>query len=147
MNINIKKLTSLLNDLCTSHTQVNSYYHGDYVEILKSKEITYTTVITTALNAVVNPNDVTVSLQMFVLDKVLKDKANYEEVESNTLAVLGDIVNYIQGNGDEFRYARLSNSPTATKVEERAFDVVDGWQVTLNFKLQKSNGTCFVPIN
>ena len=147
MNVDVKALVGKLETLCANHTQVNSYYHGDFVEILKSKEITYTTVITTSMSAVVNPTDISVTIQMFVLDKVLKDKENYLEVESNTLEILGDLVNFIQSNDDTFRYARLTSPPTATKIEDKAFDVVDGWQTNLNFKLQKSNGTCYVPIN
>lgn len=146
MNVNIKDFVDKMTTLCTSHTQVNSYYHGDLVEILKSKEIVYTTVITTSLSAVVNPTDVTVTMQMMVLDKMLKDDDNYLEVESNTLMVLSDIINYIQGNNDVFKYCRIVGSPTATKIEDKAFDVVDGWQVNFQTKLQKSNGTCFVPI-
>lgn len=146
MNVNIKDFIDKMTALCTSHTQVNSYYHGDLVEILKSKEIVYTTVITTSLSAVVNPTDVTLTMQMMVLDKMLKDDDNYLEVESNTLMVLSDIINYIQGNNDVFKYCRIVGSPTATKIEDKAFDVVDGWQVNFQTKLQKSNGTCFVPI-
>lgn len=147
MNINIKNIVASLEELCANHRQVNSYYHGDFVEVLKEKEIIYTTVITTTISAVINPNDITVTMQMLVLDKILKDKKNYLEVESNTMSILGDLVNFIQSNDDKFRYARLSSQPSATKIEDNAFDVVDGWKCNLNFKLKKSNGICEVPIN
>jgi len=146
MTINIKELITKLNAVCAAHNQINSYYHGDVVEILKSKEIIYTTVITTSVSAVINPTDVTLTLQVMVLDKMLKDKQNYLEVESNTLLVLSDIVNFIQGNNDVFKYARILGSPNATKIEDKAFDVVDGWSVNFQMKLSKPNGTCVGPV-
>lgn len=145
---NIKHLVTNIKGFCVSHKQINSYYHGDVVEVLRGNtEIVYTTMITSVTNAVVNPFDITVTLNIMVLDKILRDRINKLEVESNTLLVLGDFVNYVQSNNDIFRYARIVGSPTAVKIEDKAFDVVDGWQCTAQFKLRKLNGLCEMPLN
>lgn len=143
----LKKAISQLSDLCTNHKQVNSYYHTteDVTETYKQNEIRHTTVISRAVSASINRTDITVTLNIACVDKTLKDDANASEIESNTLQVLGDIINYIRMN-DDWRYASVVGSPTATKMYDRELDVVDGWMAVVQLKLMKDDGYCDAPI-
>lgn len=147
--VSIKQVVNNLRTLCEAHTQVNSYYHvNEIVEGYKSNEIVHTTVLSMAKSAVINPTDITVTFNIACVDKTLKGEANDFEIESNTIQVLGDIVNYITQNQDSdlWRYANVVGNPTAVKLVDRTLDVVDGWMATIQLKLIKDNGICNIPI-
>jgi hypothetical protein len=147
MVTSLKEALLKLEALCTAHKQVNSYYHiNEIIEGYKSNEILHTTVLSRSTSAVFNPTDITVTLQIACVDKTLKGDENAFEIESNTLQVLGDIINYININ-ESWRYAGLVGAPSAIKMVDRTLDVVDGWMATVQIKLMKDNGICDVPIS
>ena len=147
--VNIKRVVTNLRALCAAHTQVNSYVHvNEIVQGYKDAEIRHTTVLSMVKSATINPTDITVTFNIACIDKTLKGDENQFEIESNTLQILGDLVNYITQNQDAdlWRYANIVGSPTAVKLVDRTLDVVDGWMATVQLKMIKDNGTCDVPI-
>ncbi len=136
MDISLKHIILKFKELCTSHPQVNSYYNDFIIDAYKSNKIEHTTVVTNVTNAVVNPTNITITIQLAVLDKVMKGNDNALEVESTTLQILGDIINHISTDAT-WDYARLSGTPTATKLVERTLDVCNGWMTTFQLKLNK----------
>ena len=147
MYTSLKQALYQLEQLCDSHRQINEYIHTeDLVKAYKEKRIEHTTVITVVSSANFEPNFINVTLQLFCLDKTLKGDQNFKDVENNTLAIIGDLINYINQD-DQWRYARIINNPTATKLIERDLDVCSGWSATISLRLVKDNGNCNVPIN
>jgi len=143
----LKGIISQLETLCAAHKQVNSFYEGDsLVEVYKTNKITHTSVIAIPQTATFNPTDITAVISLSCVDKVLKDDLNGPEVYNNTLLILGDLINYINQN-DAWRYARIIGTPTATKINERTLDVVNGWTVSISVRMIKDNGVCNVPIS
>jgi len=146
MYVSLKEAISQLRTLCEAHKQVNSYYHGDnIVTLYKENEIRHTTVLTVSQSATFEPNFINVTVQLACIDKVLKGDENENEIESNTLAIIGDLINYINTN-DSWRYAKVITNPSATKLVDRSQDVASGWMATIQFRLIKDNGVCDLPI-
>lgn len=147
MIVSIKEVIDNLTALCTAHKQINSYYHvsSDLVEAYKENEIVHTTALSMIKTAAINPTDITISLQLAVVDKTLKNDENALEIESNTLQILGDLVNYMDINV-AWQYSSVVSPPSVTKLVDRNLDVVDGWMATIQLKLMKDNGVCDVPI-
>jgi len=147
MYVSLKEALYQLKTLCEAHEQVNSYYHGDsIVELYKSNEITHATILTVAQSATYEPNFINVTIQLACIDKVLKGNENAHEIESNTLAIIGDLINYINID-DAWRYAKVIVTPSATKLVDRTQDVASGWIASIQFRLVKDNGKCDLPID
>lgn len=146
MYVSLKEAIDKLEALCLSHKQVNSYYHGkNLLEMYTDNEIRHTTILTVSRNASFEPNFINVTVELVCVDKILKGEENFKDIESNTLSVIGDLINYINTN-DSWRYAKIVTNPSATKLVDRSKDVADGWTATIVFRLIKDNGVCDLPI-
>jgi hypothetical protein len=147
MYVSLKEALYQLKQLCEAHKQVNSYYHGkNLLELYSSNEIIHTTVLTTVQNATFEPNFINVTIQLVCVDKILKGEENFNDIESNTLSIVGDLINYINTD-TSWRYAKIVTNPTAVKLVDRTKDVADGWSASMTFRLLKDNGTCDLPID
>jgi hypothetical protein len=142
----LKHVVDEFEALCAAIPQVNTYLHGELLDVFSSKGITHTSIITRFDSATVQPGEVTVTIQVACMDKVLSDNSNYRDVENSTLQILAGIENTIRYSTRWNELGRVTTPPTATKVIDRTADILSGWIMTLQLNLNKKNGICDLPI-
>lgn len=144
MTVSLKEVIGKIEAICLAHKQVNDCFYGQIGEVYHAKTIRHTAVIFDAMSAIPNQTDLLVTFTLSVVDKVLKDNANKIDVESETLLILGDIINIIETD-NTWRYCGLVGRPNAVKIVEKQLDVVNGWVATMQLRLMKVNGLTDIP--
>lgn len=146
MTVSLKEVVNKIEEICDNHNQVNDFRYGRLVDVYKKEAIIHTCVIVDTNNAIINPTDISLTLSLTVVDKILKDNINKLDVESETLLILSDIVNEMTTD-NTWRYCGVVTPPTAVKVVETELDVVNGWVTTIQLRLMKVNGIQDIPTN
>ena len=144
MTISLKEVIGKIEEICNVHFQISTFLYGQIGEVYKSNTIEHTAVILDVNSATVNPTDISVTMTVAIVDKVLKDAKNKIDVESETLLILRDIINIMQTD-NTWRYCGVVTPPTAVRVVEKELDVVSGWVATIQLRLMKINGLTDIP--
>jgi hypothetical protein len=144
MTVSLKEVVGKIEDICNGHFQIANFLYGQIGEVYKANTIEHTAVILDVVSAVPNTTDITVTMTLAIVDKILKGSKNKLDVESETLLILGDIINVIETD-NTWRYCGLVGRPRAVRVVEKELDVVSGWVATIQLRLMKVNGLTDIP--
>lgn len=93
-------------------------------------------------------NILTYSFQFIVMDLVSKDESNEEDVLSDMLQVIGDIISNLKNsdfdsNYDDFRHSlRIQNDISCEPFTERFDNEVSGWTATINIDVDFNASAC-----
>jgi len=144
MTVSLKEVIGKIEEICNVHLQIGTFLYGNISDVYKANTIEHTAVILDVNSATVNPTDISVTMTLSVVDKVLKGNENKIDVESETLLILGDLINIMQTD-NTWRYCGVVSPPTAVRVVEKELDVVNGWIATVQLRLMKVNGLTDIP--
>lgn len=159
----INQIVKLFNDLVDDHLQINDFGYGELYDLYTSRNMNYPILWLThnedSYIRLSNKNLVNeMSLSIFIGDQV-NDQSNYEdingldsnngqEIMSDTLEIVKDIINYIN-TSNEFRDLGISlfedddvqMSPSMNELTDK----VNGWLITFTLKVKYIN--CNPPIS
>lgn len=148
MKLSIRQLDKELLELANAHLMINSYHFGNFLERMSESTIQYVTMMCDVNNASINQSYVTLNLEIMILDKITNSKADVLDVESDTLQILNDVYEVISYSDRWQDFGVIQGDFNPQKVVERSEDVVNGWYVTIPFKIKKENrGICDLPLN
>ena len=104
MKVSYNQVIKQLNDFATNHKQVKSFGNGDLWEVVQHDQLTnfnYPLLWVVDQAASMGDGDFTWNFQVIVMDIVRKDESNENEVKSDCVQILIDLVAYFEQLNNE----------------------------------------------
>jgi|TARA_R110000772_G_scaffold95135_1_gene193341 hypothetical protein len=149
-NITLNMLYDMFRSIGNSSLFIQTTTIGDIFEV-DLTETTYPLLHIGTQTAGYTKNELTYSFQFIVMDLVSKDESNEEDVLSDMLQVIGDIISKLKNsdydtNYEEFRHdIRIQDSISCEPFTERFDNEVTGWtanvSITVNFNASACSGS------
>ena len=145
-NVTLENLYKLLKDVAGANLLVSTTTIGDIFEV-DLVETSYPLLHIGTSSASYGLNTLTYSFQLIVMDLVDKDEANEEEVLSETLQIIGDILSAIRyTNATEYtdflHVVRIDDNISCEPFTERFDNEVSGWTATINIEVDFDASAC-----
>lgn len=147
MQITINQLNKQLREIATYHTQIQSYYFGEELDIQEANALKDCTLFATINNGSVNSHFTNVNLVLVVVDKLNTGNANLIDVQSDTLQILNDIYSVLQYSTKWQEWNIVSDTGNIEKIFEGTDSILAGWSMTVNLKIKRSVGVCNTAFN
>ena len=138
------------------HLNIHSVTSGDIWEIDLEKNTLYPLFHINPVNVTVGINTRTFNFQLFVMDLVEPDESNEQEVLSDCLEIMNDIIaiykhgeilySYDAAAGEEQRYF-IDNDFTIEPFTERFDNAVTGWVMSFSITVENELNSCNIPID
>jgi len=138
------------------HLNIHSVTSGDLWEIDLSKMTIFPLFHINTVNVSVGMNTRTFNFQLFVMDLVEPDESNEQEVLSDCLEIMNDIIavykhgeilySYDAAAGEEQRYF-IDNDFTIEPFTERFDNAVTGWVMSFAITVENELNSCNIPID
>lgn len=147
MELTIKQLNEELREIATKHTQIQSYYFGQQLDIQEANKLNNCTLIADINTGNVSSHFVTVNLVLMVVDKISTGKGNLLDVESDTLQIVNDIYSVMQYSNRWQSYNIVDTNASLQKLYEETDSIMGGWAMTINLKVKIDVGICKTAFN
>ena len=138
------------------HLNIHSVTSGDIWEIDLEKNTLFPLFHINPVNVSVGMNTRTFNFQLFVMDLVEPDESNEQEVLSDCLEIMNDIIavykhgeilySYDAAAGEEQRYF-IDNDFTIEPFTERFDNAVTGWVMSFAITVENELNSCNIPID
>jgi hypothetical protein len=142
----LNQVISLFNEIGEKHKQINHFYFGSFLSAMKEENVIYPLLVVDVTSASINENSLNLSLIVSVCDKVDKAHKNMNEVQSDTLEIVNDIVMTLQS--DKWKsFSNLSGTQNAQRFVDRSLDEVTGWTTNINLNISSKKNLCAIPFD
>ncbi len=142
----VNQLRQELEEISTTHLQINSFYWGDFLVAYKQNRLNYPLMGSFYPSASFDRNQSSILLTIYVADKLYKDWSNLNEVESDTLQICRDIFQVIRSSTRWQSFGKVVGAPNITKFVNRGGDEVAGHQMQFTFTMRDRDGVCGLPM-
>jgi hypothetical protein len=144
MKVTLNQLIGKLQTIATNHQQINSFFFGDIADLGTEKPMQYP-----VLFADVAPSNFTykvigLNLQIMVMDIVKKDLSNENDVISDTLQIIEDVIIELRNPSEVFL---IQDSINLTPFSDSQGDEVSGWTANITINIPSTYNSCAVPSN
>jgi len=145
-NVTLNMLYDMFKSVGNNNVFIQTTTIGDIFEI-DLTETTYPLMHVGTQTASYTKNVLTYNFQVIVMDLVSKDESNEEDVLSDMLQVIGDVISQLKNTDfntdydDDFRHAvRIQDSIACEPFTERFDNEVSGWtgNITINVDFNAS---------
>ena len=138
------------------HLNINTVTSGDLWELDLEKNTLFPLFHINPVNVTVGMNTRTFNFQLFVMDLVEPDESNEQEVLSDCLEIMNDIIaiykhgeilyGYDAAAGEEQRYF-IDNDFTIEPFTEEYDNAVTGWVMSFSITVENELNSCNIPID
>ena len=154
MKVSYNQVIKQLNDFATAHKQIQSFGVGQLWEVVQHDQLTnfnYPLMWVLDQAATMGDGDFTWNFQVIVMDIVRKDESNENEVKSDCVQILIDLVAYFEQlnselNNVNWNQVQLVRSGSVEMFTERFEDELSGASVQLGLRFPQNYNYCEVPI-
>ena len=147
-NVTLKMLYKVFEDAFDLEPQLNTITFGDIFEVDLAKSSKYTIMHVSTDTAAYDAGNLTYNFQIIIMDLVNKDENNENDVLSDTLEVVGNIISRVRNSNlttevDDFRNTiRLQDSVSCEPFTERFDNEVTGWAANLSIEVEFNASAC-----
>lgn len=139
----LNQLIQTITDIGKAHKQIKTVFYGDAFEFLsKGTDNVYPAMFFDINSGRISNLTSTIDFTFFFADRVLPDRENEQEVQSDQLSVCYDIVAQLNENDFEFT---LQDSITINFFVENTPDYLAGVNATISIDLPFLKDRCQVP--
>ena len=138
------------------HLNIHTVTSGDLWTLDLEKNTLYPLFHINPVNVTVGMNTRSFNFQLFVMDLVEPDESNEQEVLSDCLEIMNDIIaiykhgeilySYDAAAGEEQRYF-IDNDFTIEPFTERFDNAVTGWVMSFAITVENELNSCNIPID
>ena len=146
-NVTLNMLYDLFRKLGNDSLIIKTTTIGDIFEV-DLVETTYPLLHITTSTANYTPNVLTYNFQFIVMDLVSKDESNEEDVLSDMLQVIGDVISNLKNSDfdtdfEDFRHIiRIQDNIACEPFTERFDNEVTGWTATISISVDFNSSAC-----
>lgn len=139
----LNNIIQTITDIGKAHKQIKTVFYGDAFEFLsKGSDNVYPAMFFDINSGRISNLTSTIDFTFFFADRVLPDRENEQEVQSDQLSVCYDIVAQLNENDFEFT---LQDSITINFFVENTPDYLAGVNATISIDLPFLKDRCQVP--
>jgi hypothetical protein len=144
MKVTLNQLIDKLQLIATNHEQLNSFFFGDIADLGADNPIQYP-----VLYADVSPSNfsykvIGLNIQMMVMDIVKKDLSNENDVLSDCLQIMEDVIIELRNPSEIFL---IQDSISLTPFSDSQGDEVSGWTANITINIPSTYNSCAIPSN
>lgn len=144
MKVSLNQIIQDLQTIVTNHLQLNSFFFGDIADLGTENPEQYP-----LLFADVAPSNFTykvigLNIQLMVMDIVKKDLSNENDVMSDTLRMIEDVIIKLR---DPSNIYLIEDSISLTPFMDSQGDEVAGWTAQITLKIPSTYNECAIPSN
>jgi hypothetical protein len=140
-------LNQILNDLttiCAAHAQIKQFEFGEVYDISASEQQKYPLVWADILPSNIADKALNLNMLIKVMDIQRADQTNERDTLSDTLSIAQDV--YAALNNPIYQdYFTILPIVNLNPIREGLPDLVNGWDMTLNFELAQTKNRCQIP--
>lgn len=146
-NVTLNMLYDLFRKLGNDSLIIKTTTIGDVFEVDLTK-VTYPLMHVSTATANFTPNVLTYNFQFIVMDLVSKDERNEEDVLSDMLQTIGDVISNLKNSDfntdfEEFRHdIRIQDNIACEPFTERFDSEVTGWTATVAISVTFNASAC-----
>ena len=159
--ITYKNIVDDFNTIATNHFLINSFHSGllDEVDINKLNDFDFPILYVEPGNTNIDKGVLTYTFKVFTINLVKEDLSNREEVWSEMLQIMQDVISEFRQNlsvqtandpGKKFSYIPnevVLNLPiNAEPFSVRFSNMLTGWNATFTMQVNNNNSLCDAPI-
>lgn len=145
MKTTLRQLDRALAELTASHSQVNSYFWGDWVDSFEGRNQTFPAIVCNVTDPKFEQQVTSINLNIICTDQVTKGREILAEVESDTLQILRDYYQALKNGKNWNDLFTITGASVPLKFKDSSPDEVAGWMLTLNLNLAEGSRLCDLP--
>jgi hypothetical protein len=147
MKTTLNQALNALQAIASSHLQLKgSFIFCDVADLEAKNELKYPLLWCDVIPAAFGTKTIDLNLQLTCVDMVSKGLENEQDVLSDTLQILSDVVTIIRQDSTYFDMFEINESLTATPIKDHYQDEVAGWVCTISLEIENAYNLCVVPI-
>jgi len=128
---------------CTDHFQINSFYSGKTWNF-QTKTNIYPAVIMLPIPSSIQTGKINLSYNIFITDILNKDRSNLDDLYSDTLLMITDMVSFFRDN-ENLNFSLSEDTVQIEPFEEEFDDILCGWMATITLEIPYTSNTCYIP--
>jgi len=141
--ITLNNVMSALEQIATNHRQINSYGTGDLYDIVTSGDTSYPLMYTIMENSQIGNKAEALTFTILIMDAVKGGRVNEDDVASDTLEIVKDIVAQLQH--PSYTWSFENDLITIEPFTERFTDSVTGYSFRVTLVLPFAYDRCQIP--
>lgn len=139
----LREVETQLQAIATNHRQINSYGSGELYDIVTSGDTNYPLMYTMLENSTIGGRVESLVFTILIMDIVKGGRVNEDEVASDMLEIVKDIIAQLQHPSYEWEFD--SQSVTVEPFTERFTDSVTGYSFKVSLLLPFAYDRCVIP--
>jgi hypothetical protein len=144
MKVTLNQLIGKLQTIATNHQQINSFFFGDIADLGTEKPMQYPVLFADVAPSNFAYKVIGLNLQIMVMDIVKKDLSNENDVISDTLQIIEDVIIELRNPSEVFL---IQDSINLTPFSDSQGDEVSGWTANITINIPSTYNSCAVPSN
>lgn len=147
MKATYNQIITAFESFCAAHKQINTFHSGKTWNFQAETNV-YPAVIMLPQPSSIQNGKIVISFNIFVADILNKDRTNLDEIYSDTLQIMSDIVSYFKDRfGEDGINFFLNNDSVSIEPFEESFDdVLAGWMASIDIEIPFSGSDCTIPM-
>lgn len=147
MKTSLNQALNALQTIANNHLQLKgSFVFCDVADLEAKNELKYPLLWADVIPAQFGTKTIDLNLQLTCVDMVSKGLENEQDVLSDTLQILSDVVTTIRQDPTYFDMFIISESLSATPIKDHYQDEVAGWVCNVTLQIENAYDLCAVPI-
>jgi hypothetical protein len=142
MNISLNQIVKKLETIQQNHLQLKGFKFCDIADLEAESALLYPLLWCDVRPSTFATKVVTLAIQISVLDIVKKDLSNEQDVLSDTLQIISDVVSELRNPTEDFI---INDSVTATPIKDSYQDEVAGWNCLISLDIANPYNRCEIP--
>lgn len=147
MKTSLNQALNALQTIANNHLQLKgSFVFCDVADLEAKNELKYPLLWADVIPAQFGTKTIDLNLQLTCVDMVSKGLENEQDVLSDTLQILSDVVTTIRQDPTYFDMFIISESLSASPIKDHYQDEVAGWVCNVTLQIENAYDLCAVPI-
>ena len=147
MKTSLNQALNALQTIANNHLQLKgSFVFCDVADLEAKNELKYPLLWADVIPAQFGTKTIDLNLQLTCVDMVSKGLENEQDVLSDTLQILSDVVTTIRQDPTYFDMFIISESLSASPIKDHYQDEVAGWVCNITLQIENAYDLCAVPI-
>jgi hypothetical protein len=147
----INNINAIFRSIGANHLQINETSVIKDYDIAASEKVNHVLLAVYPIGAGTPKTDngytsITIEYSLKVVDLIAKDKSNQQEVLSDTLSIIGDVIKLLNQHPDYMELSlNIIDNITFNPLDGVLDTDVTGWETSFTFEQPFSRGYCNVP--
>jgi len=150
--ITLNNINNIFKDIADRHLQIHEFFIGQDYDIAASRKMNHVLLAINPTSAILSKTDNgyttnTIEYTLKVIDLVSKDLSNQQEVFSDTLSIIKDVVIMLNQHPDYYEMNLNIIGDVSLSTLDGVFDTdVTGWETNITIETPLALSYCETPI-